>query len=143
MSGCQKETESSAPVEPAPVIDQSNAKSFLKKLAADYLTLANSLQAKADFYKKNNDIHGFLTYRNREWTPNYTARKLFYEKTLQQNKSYLSQQKLEKPFDVFSSLIYIGLDIKHGLQNSDQQKLESTYKQLANDISYMQKIKAL
>jgi hypothetical protein len=143
LSGCQQETKSSVMAEPVPVIDQKNAKAFLKKLAEDYLILANALKAQSVFYENNNDLDGFIAYRNKDWTPNYASRKLFYEETLKQNHPYLSQHKLEKPFNVFSSLIYVGLDIKHDLQKSDNKALNKDYKQLETDLHYMQRVKDL
>jgi hypothetical protein len=71
------------------------------------------------------------------------SQKLFYEKTLEQNKSYINQHKLEKPFEIFSSLIYIGIDIKHGFQNHDNAGLANAYKLLEKDRRYMQKIKEM
>lgn len=143
LVGCEKDVESSHPAEPAPVIDQANAKAFLKKLAVDYLALADDLETQSTYFEKNNDLEGFLIYRNRDWTPNYISRKLFYEKTLEQNQAYISQHKLSKPFEIFSSLIYIGLEIKHGFQSSDQKQLALAHKALQKNRAYMQKIKAL
>jgi hypothetical protein len=143
LSGCQKETESSHPAEAAPTIDQTNVKPFLKKLANEYVLLANDLSTNSKTYFENDDLEHFLIYRNGDWTPNYVSRKLFYEKAFQHNKAYLQQHKLEKPFEIFSSLIYISLDIKHGFQNKDAGTINSSLKRLEKERRYMEKIKAL
>jgi hypothetical protein len=143
LTACQKDTESSHPAEAAPTIDKTNVKPFLKKLAKEYILLANDLSTNSKAYFENDDLENFLIYRNGEWTPNYISRKLFYEKTFEHNKAYIQQHKLEKPFELFSSLIYIGLDIKHGFQNQDSNALNNALKRLDKELRYMEKIKAL
>jgi hypothetical protein len=143
LSACQKETESSHPAESAPTIDKTNVKPFLKKLAKEYVLLANDLSTNSKAYFENDDLEHFLIYRNGDWTPNYVSRKLFYEKAFQHNKAYIQQHKLEKPFEIFSSLIYISLDIKHGFQNKDAVTLNNSLKRLEKEQRYMEKIKAL
>jgi hypothetical protein len=143
LTACQKDTESSHPAEAAPTIDQTNVKPFLKKLAKEYILLANDLSTNSKTYFENDDLENFLIYRNKDWTPNYISRKLFYEKAFEHNKAYIQQHKLEKPFELFSSLIYIGLDIKHGFQNQDSNALNNALKRLDKELRYMEKIKAL
>lgn len=144
LAGCQSEVSSKAsPPKAPPTINQTNDLAFIKKLANDYLQLAQDLETQSNYFESQNDLDGFLSYRNKEWTPNYMSKKLFYDKSFEKNATYISQQKLGKPFEVFSSLIYIGLDLKHGLQNEDATLLAKAYKLLKKDTEYMQQVKAL
>ncbi len=143
LTSCESHSEASPVVEPAKVIDQGTVKPFLVKLASDYLILANELEANSRRYEEHDDLEGFVRYRNREWTPNYTSKKIFYEHSFQKNEFYLQQHNLERPFEIFASLIYIGLDLKHGLQNHDQALTKKAHQLLLRDIQYMQKVKEL
>lgn len=115
-------------------LDDSNINTFTVKTAKKYQTLASKLFKAFEQAQKANDEHSFIDYRNNVWTPKYIEYKQYLQKTQQSNKAYLADKTTtNRLFDAYENLIYIGLDLKNGLLNKDDEQIANAYKAYKKD----------
>jgi len=120
-------------VEAKPIIelDDANLKQFKLALAKDYIKTQKSLLKSFYSHKKSGDTYGFTQYRNFTWTPAFIEKKDYYQATLDKNRAYIDKKSIKPLFLHFENLIYIGLNLKNGLLNDDQELLKTTIAEAA------------
>lgn len=118
-----------ATTQPSAVIllDEHNVKEFSTVFAEQYQLMLDELLHGFNEAKEKEDSHIFVSYRNFHWTPSYIEKKEYYQRVREKNLAYLSHSPVRRLFDRFDRLIYIGLDLKHGLNDNDQVLLRKTF----------------
>ena len=123
-----------------PTLSDENIKDFTIKMAKDYLANLDSLVAEFNAAKEAGDEQQFINFRNYTWTPNYIKQKNYYQKVLENNASYLALSPSRPLFDIFESLIYIGISLKNSLLDKDDVKLQEQLATIANDKNIVNNI---
>ena len=126
LVACDSNGQVEAKIKPIPIINDTNINQFTQTLHNDYVAIQKDLLNAFYRYQKSADSHGFVQFRNYEWTPTYIEKKNYYQMILNKNRSYLTRQALNPAFISFENLIYIGLSLKNGLLNDDQQMIKTT-----------------
>lgn len=115
------------------VLDDATVKQFTQSLSKDYIKTQQELLVAFNSYKKAGDIYGFTKFRNNKWTPAYIEKKDYYQAVLDKNRAYISTAGIKPLFLRFENLIYIGINLKNGLLNEDQELLKTTLAEAAAD----------
>lgn len=114
-------------------LNDHNVKEFSITLAEHYQLMLDELLHGFNEAKEKDDSHIFVSYRNFHWTPSYIEKKEYYQQIREKNLVYLANSPARRLFDHFERLIYIGLDLKHGLNDNDQALLRKTFVIIDND----------
>jgi hypothetical protein len=136
LTACKSEHDNNA----LQNLSEKNIDSFMATMAKDYLELASSLYDAAHKYGQSQDIEGFISYRNETWTQAYIEKKHWYEATYELNEAYLLDTNQTKPFELFSDLIYTGLNYKHSLQKNDLKQMQEANTNLIKNSRYMKSL---
>ncbi len=123
------------------VLNKSNINSFKRELLQDYVSNRNDLLNQFKAFKKEGNPHGFVQYRNYEWTPHYIEKKDYYQVVLKKNKAYIEKASIKPLFLKFDNLLIIGVNLKNALLDSDDELLKSTYAQIKADHTVISKFK--
>ena len=110
---------------PIPVLNDANIKQFTQALSKDYVETQKDLLDAFYDHKKAGDAHGFTEFRNYDWTPAFIVKKDYYQAVLDKNRSYVTRKAIKPAFIRFENLIYIGLSLKNGLLNDDQEMMQA------------------
>ena len=132
-----------APEETTPemiVLNDDNITVFTLRFAKEYIHTLNKLISGFHEAKKSNSSYNFVLYRNKTWTPEYIERKHYYEAILKNNSAYIATSPVKPLFDKFSSLIFIGINLKNGLLDQDQDKLQKTMITIEEDKAVVKAI---
>jgi len=121
--------------EPIITLSNENVKEFSRTLAKDYVKRQKELLDSFYSHKKSGEAYGFTQYRNYTWTPEFIEKKKYYQAVLDNNRSFISEKSIKPLFLRFENLIYIGLNLKNGLLNGDEELMKSTLAEAAADRS--------
>lgn len=125
LTACgEQEKVVAEPVKEVLTLSNKNIKGFTKDFAKEYFSTLNSLVTSFKAAKKNDNKYDFINYRNRVWTPNYKERKDYYEAILEKNNTFIKNAGITPLFEEFSGIIYIGIYLKNGLMDDDNEKLK-------------------
>lgn len=142
LVGCSDEsTQDSATT--IPTLNDSNINSFTEKLTADYLDMSDRLLHAFKQAKKSGNANFFIEYRNNTWTPAYIPQKDYYTEVFKKNKAFLAKVDAGALFARYENLIYVGLDLKNGLLNQDQDRIQLALAEAAKDKALVSKIQTL
>jgi hypothetical protein len=108
-------------------LNDQNIEEFSLIFAEQYQLMLDELIHGFNEAKEQNDSHLFVSYRNFYWTPKYIERKDYYQAVRERNSLYLVSSPADSLFDHFEKLIYIGIDLKHGLNKKDDALLRKTF----------------
>lgn len=139
LASCQQQDSSKQAeldsVKPLAIIqlNDHNIEEFSLIFAEHYQLMLDELLHGFNQAKEEDDSHIFVSYRNFHWTPNYIEKKEYYQAVLEQNRTYVTQSPVRPLFDHFERLIYIGLDLKHGLNDNNEALLRKTFFIIEND----------
>ncbi len=145
VTGCNeqnKDTTSKAENPTIPVLNKTNIRAFSLNLQQDYDLSLNSLIEQFNLAQENGDSYSFVSYRNHKWTPVYMEKKDFYAAVFNQNKAYLETSSIAPLFNLFESLIYVGLNLKHGLLDNDKTVIEQALADAKNEQTLVHSIVA-
>jgi len=134
-NGSEKTVEKAKPI---PVLNDANVKQFTQALSKDYVETQTALLDAFYSHKKSGDSHGFTQYRNYTWTPVFIEKKDYYQAVLDKNRSYVTRKALKPAFIRFENLIYIGLSLKNGLLNDDQEMMQAALAEAKADKKLVQ-----
>mgnify|MGYP007022657695 CR=1 FL=1 len=125
LVSCDKSPEKTVEkAKPILVLNDSNIKQFTQALHKDYVDTQKALLDSFYSHKKADDAHGFTEFRNYNWTPAFIVKKDYYQAVLDKNRSYVTRKAIKPAFLRFENLIYIGLNLKNGLLENDQEMIE-------------------
>jgi len=125
LVSCDKSEKIVEKEKPIPVLNDDNVKQFTLALANDYEKTQKELLDGFYRYKKAGDSYGFTKFRNGDWTPAFIQKKDYYQAVLNKNRSYITRKALKPAFLRFENLLYIGLSLKNGLLNDDQEMIQA------------------
>lgn len=108
-------------------INDQNVEEFSIIFAEHYQLMLDELLHGFNEARNEDDSHVFVSYRNFHWTPKYIEKKEYYQLVLKKNQAYIARSPVKRLFDHFEQLIYIGLDLKHGLADNDETLLRKTF----------------
>jgi len=128
--GSEKPTEEAKPIIE---LNDGNVQQFTQSLAKDYAQIQKALLDAFYSHKKSGDSYGFTKFRNHSWTPNFVEKKDYYQAVLNKNRDYISTAGIKPLFLRFENLIYIGINLKNGLLNNDQDLMKETLAEAAAD----------
>lgn len=111
------------PAQAVTQLNSSNIAAFTSSFKKDYDDNLNALLKEFKLAQQNNDEYSFVDYRNNKWTPAYISKKNFYAKVYEDNSTYLKTSPITPLFNHFENLIYIGLELKNGLLDKDQDAI--------------------
>ena len=114
-------------------ITEANQNEFVRQMVSEYLILSERLLTGYQTYKQADDAHGFIYYRNKEWTPDYMAAKERYQSVLHQQKAYIYRNQLGGLFDQFMNLQKLALHLKHSLLDKDWELERQAMQRLKQD----------
>jgi len=114
------------PVSEIPELNPDNLDEFTLTFANTYLNTVDTLLTEFKKYKKANDPHGFVQYRNYHWTPAYVEKKDYYLAVIEKNRAFLEATEVKPLFNKFDNLIYYGIDLKRSLLDKDRKLLDKT-----------------
>lgn len=123
-----------------PTLNDANIKQFTSDFSIDYIETQKSLLASFHSHQKANDSFGFTQFRNLVWTPAYIEKKNYYQATLDKNRSYIATTSIKPLFLRFENLIYIGINLKNGLLDEDQELITETLAEAKADKKLVVKI---
>ena len=132
LTSCSKE-DATEKTKPAIVLNDANIKQFTQTLAKDYTNTQKTLLDAFYSHQKENDALGFTKFRNYTWTPVFIEKKIYYQAVLNKNRDYITKKSIKPLFLRFENLIYIGINLKKGLLNEDQDLIKSTLAEAAVD----------
>ncbi|NQY27719.1 MAG: hypothetical protein HRT92_11170 [Piscirickettsiaceae bacterium] len=136
LSACgEQDTTTKAPPKTKEVLtlSDSNIKSFTHNFVKEYLNTLDDLINAYETAKKNDTGYKFVNYRNHTWTPNFKERKDYYEALLRKNNAFVKKAGIKPLFEKFSSMLYIGIYLKRGIIDDDQETLEKALNLIVND----------
>ncbi len=132
LTSCSKE-DATEKAKPAIVLNDTNIKQFTHTLAKDYANIQKTLLDAFYSHQKSGDAHGFTQFRNTTWTPAFIEKKAYYQAVLNTNRDYITKKSIKPLFLRFENLIYIGINLKKGLLNEDQDLIKLTLEEAAAD----------
>lgn len=109
-----------------PTLNKTTIGRFSLQFEKDYDDALNNLIKQFKIDQKNDDVYNFIDYRNIKWTPAYINKKTFYTAVFNKNKGYLEKSPIAPLFNQYEYLIYIGINLKHGLLDNDKTLIEQT-----------------
>jgi len=131
---CDKSSEKAVEkAKPIIELNDTNVKKFTQSLTIDYVNTQKALIDAFYSHKKSGDSFGFTQFRNHKWTPNFVEKKDSYQAVLDKNRDYISKVGIKPLFLRFENLIYIGINLKNGLLNNDQDLMKATLAEAAAD----------
>ncbi len=134
LSACGGEGDKAPPkVKEVLTLNKSNIKSFTQDFVEEYVSTLDDLVNAYETAKKNDTGYKFVNYRNQIWTPNFKDRKDYYEGILKKNNSFIKKVSIKPLFEKFSGMIYIGIYLKRGIIDNDQEMLEKALSLIEND----------
>jgi len=142
FTACDQSSPNKTTTLAIPTLDNGTVKTFAIKFQEDYDKQLNSLLTQFDRAYKNNDSYSFTDFRNNKWTPAYIKHKNFYAEVYNQNKDFLKTSQITPLFQRFESLIYIGINLKNGLLDSDKTLIEQTLTEAKADQKLVHSIVA-
>ncbi len=125
LAGCSSSESEQAKTVNITSLSNKNIVSFSQKISNDYFSNINALLKAYNKASLSNDSHAFITYRNGTWTDNYIKQKNYYSKVYEANKNFIKDNSIEPLFIEFENLIYIGLDLKNGLLETDKARINN------------------
>lgn len=109
-----------------PELNAANLDEFTLTFANTYLHTVETLLTEFKKHKKADTPHGFVQYRNHQWTPAYIEKKDYYLAVIEKNRAFLETTKVKPLFNKFDNLIYYGIDLKRSLLEKDRKLLDET-----------------
>lgn len=121
-----------------PILNDANINDFLKTYADDYASYTMKLVKGFGKYKENNDYHGYVLFKNKQWRPGFNERRAFYTAVQDANQKYLSDNNM-----IFLVSQFIDLSLRAEDYFSDLRRQDKSRRKLANelivrDINYLE-----
>lgn len=102
------------------VLSDSNADDFAAVLIKDYIMQLTILMTKYALYEKNNNAHGFVMFRLKQFEPAFNKKQEYYETILNKNRLYLVEQgKLQELIICFENLKLRSINLMTELNHPD------------------------
>ena len=134
LTSCGKSSEDATEkVKPVIILNDANIKQFTQTLAKDYITTQKSLLDAFYSHQKSGNAYGFTQYRNSTWTPTFIEKKDYYQTVLNKNRDYITKKSIKPLFLRFENLIYVGVNLKIGLLDENQDLIKETLTEAAED----------
>jgi hypothetical protein len=128
LTGCDSSQDSQEQPTAIIKLNANNIGSFTERMANNYLRTQKSLVDAYSAAKKAHDPQSFIDYRNHQWTEQYIVEKDRYAAIYQSNKALINDHSSATLFLLYEDLIYIGLDLKNGLMDNDDNREERALK---------------
>ncbi|MDC9725639.1 MAG: hypothetical protein PSN44_06975 [Gammaproteobacteria bacterium] len=120
-------------VEQITVLNDENIKQFTQAIANDYVSTQKDLLDAFYSYQKSGESYGFVKFRNHTWTPAFIKKKTHYQTVYKENSDFISKNSIKPLFLSFENLIYIGIGLKNGLLDNDDEKIKAALAEAAAD----------
>jgi adenine-specific DNA methylase len=128
LTACDSSQKSEAQSTPTLKLNANNIDSFTERMAKHYLSTQQALVDAYSAAKKAHDPQSFIDYRNQQWTEQYIVEKDRYAAIYQSNKALITDHSSATLFLLYEDLIYIGLDLKNGLIENDDERQNNALK---------------
>jgi len=133
LAACDKSSQDTEKAKPIPTLSDANIKQFKVNFYNDYAKTQKALLDKFYSHQKAGDSYGFTQFRNVVWTPKFIEKKDAYQAILDKNRKYIDTTSIKPMFLRYENLIYIGINLKNGLLDGDQELLKTTLAEAAAD----------
>jgi len=134
LTACDKSgQDTEKAVKPILALSDANAKQFKVAFYKDYVKTQKALLEAFHRHQKAGDSFGFTQFRNTVWTPAFIEKKNTYQAILDKNRTYIDTASIKPMFLRFENLIYIGINLKNGLLDDDQELLKTTLAEASAD----------
>lgn len=140
LTACDKSGQETEKAKPILTLSDANVKQFKIDFYKDYVKTQKELLDAFHRHQKAGDSFGFTEFRNVVWTPAFIEKKDSYQAILDKNRTYIDASSIKPMFLRFENLIYIGINLKNGLLDGDQELLSTT---LAEAVADKKTVKAI
>ncbi|HEC72939.1 MAG TPA: hypothetical protein ENI26_01050 [Methylophaga aminisulfidivorans] len=106
-------------------LNNANVKAFSEQISQHYLELQAALLDSFYAAREADNSYEFIQFRNRYWTDEYIKLKNKYTAAFNKNKAFLADHPSAQLYAIFENLIYIGLDLKNGFLDANEEQMQS------------------